>query len=685
MQPSEATDSAPVTRDEQDSRGEPLSIRELGEFLDEIRNQPSWRREANKCVDYYDGNQLDAQTLQDMADLGMAPIIENLVAPTIDAVLGLEAKTRLDWRVTPSKDKRDAEVAEAMNVKLSEAEREAKADRANADAYASQVKAGLGWVEVSREHDPFKYPYRCTAVHRNEMFWDWRAREPDLSDARYVIRKRKQEAEILVLGFPEKKDLIRHASCNWTSFDALLLAGDEVPGLAQSQQIERGWGLHDDDWRDATARIVSVYEVWYRRWVRGKVLKVPGGGVVEMDINNPRHIQAVARGVVQMQDAIFAKMRVAWYMGPHCLIDTPSPYRHNRFPYVPFFGKREDLTGIPYGLIRGQIPMQDEVNARNSKMVWLLSAKRVTATKGVVKDKERARQEIARPDAWVDLEADAPPNAVFKVESDFALNQQQYQALVDKREAIKNVAGIYNAMMGKDGQVSSGIAIQSLVEQGTQTLAEINDNYRYARAQVGDLLLSLIIEDIGQQPTEVVIDGGSSRATKTVLLNGSAMAENGVPVVTNAVDVAKLKVVLSDVPSTPSYRMQRLNSLTEIVKSLPPQIQGLVIDFVMEATDLPEREAIVERLRTSLNLPTPGAEQDPSGMPQNPQQLDQLIKQSVMQALQQAGVELKNRELAVKEKDAETRRLAVEQAGEHKVLDAVMRGGVGQPGGGAQP
>lgn len=655
-----------------DRHGEPLSRQELAGFLDEMRDQPNWRREANKACDYYDGNQLDAKTLADMAELGMAPIIENLIGPTIDAVLGLEVKTRLDWQVKAAKDKRDKEVAEAMNVRLSEAERESKADRANSEAYASQIKAGIGWVEVSREIDPFKYPYRCTAVHRNEMWWDWRAKEPDLSDARYIVRRRRHEAEVLALGFPEHAELIKYAAADWLDFDPVLI-GDEVTGLAMSQEAERGWGIHDSDWRDSVHRRVMVYEVWYRRWVRAKVLKVAGGGSMEYDPDNKRHNAAVAAGVATLEDAIFSKIRVAWFMGPHKLLDIPSPYSHGRYPYVPFFGKREDLTGVPYGLIRPQIPMQDEVNARNSKMVWLLSAKRVTATKGMVKDKNRARSEVARPDAWIELEPDAPPGGVFRVESDFALNAQQYQALIDKRESIKNVGGIYNAMMGQDGKSTSGIAINSLVEQSNQTLADINDNARFSRSQVGDLLLSLVIEDMGDSEQEVVVDGGGLKAAKTILLNGRTTAENGMEFRTNNVQMAKLKVVLADTPSTPSYRAQRAMRRVELVKSLPPQAQLLLLDFVIAGEDDPDSEAMIERLRTSLNLPTPGDEQDPNGMPQTPQQLQQVIGEAVQQALQQAGVEFRDREISIKERDAETRRIAVDQDGEHKVLDLAMR------------
>lgn len=650
------------------------NTRELGhsdlyEFLEEIRLQPSWRFQADIEADYYDGNQLDSQTLRDMEALGMAPIIENLIAPTVDAVLGLEAKTRLDFRVTASNDGTNKEMAEALNVKLNEVERESRADRSCSDAYADQIKVGLGWVEVAREHDPFKYPFLTDRVHRNEIFWDWRSKKPDLSDARFLIRRRWQDADVLELVFPQHAELIRGACGAWSDFGAMYMdqAGDT--GLNSALERERGWNLADMEWRDSVRKRACLYEVWYRQWVRGFVLRLPDGRVVEYDKRNMDHVHAVLAGVIEPQPAVFSKMRLAWFLGPHKLADVPTPYKHNDFPYVPFWGKREDLSRVPYGLIRPMRPMQDEINARNSKMVWLLAAKRVIATKGIVKDKETARMEIARPDAWIDLEQNQPANARFEVSSDFQLNAQQYQTLVDKREALKNTGGVYNAMMGADGKANSGIAIQSLVEQGTTTLAEINDNYRYARAKVGELLLSMVIEDMGSRPQEIEIDTGGMR--KRVVINKPR--EDGL--LDNDIQRARLKVALSDVPSTPSYRMQRLTMLTEITKSLPPNLQALVVDFVMASTDLPERDQIVDRLRKALNLQVGNEEGNtPAGfVPEG--QVKQLVEQAVQQALQQAGADLKDRELKVKEMDAQTKRMAVESANENKVLDAVLRHG----------
>lgn len=653
-----------TTEQPSESSSNALTMRELGIFLEEIRNQPQWRLAADKEADYYDGNQLDSQTLRDMEELGMAPIIENLIGPTIDAVLGLEAKTRLDFRVTAAGNTGNKDMAEAMNVKLNEVERESRADRAGSDAYASQIKVGLGWVEVANESDPFKYPIKATHVHRNEIFFDWRSKSPDLSDARFLIRKRWFDADALELAWPDQADLIRNVGTGWGMIDPIL-AMDQSTGLNNAMSRERGWGGDELEWRDTGRRRVCLYEVWYRRWVRGYVLKLKGGRTVEYDATNEDHVRAVAMGLVTPVSAIYSKMRLSWWMGPHQLGDSPSPYKHGQFPYVPFWGKREDLTYVPYGLTRPMIPMQDEINARNSKMVWLLAAKRVTATEGVVKNKEVARREVARPDAWIELAKDQPANATFKVESDFTLNQQQFQALQDKRESIKNVAGVYNAMMGRDGTATSGVAIESLVEQGTTTLAEINDNYRYARAKVGELLLSLQIAQMGAETHEVEVDSGGIK--RTVTLN--TPRDDGL--LDNDLQRALLKVALSDVPSTPSYRMQRLSMLTQITQSLPPNLQALVIDFVIASTDLPERDQIVDRLRKSLNLQAAGAD---GAAPEQitPEQVQQTVAQAVEQALQQFGAEIKQRELTIKEEDAKTRRMAVEASADKHVLDAVL-------------
>jgi hypothetical protein len=633
-----------------------LSLTDYNNIMMEIREQPAWRRNADIESDYYDGKQLDGETLAAMRDLGMAPIVENLTAPTIDAVLGLEAKTRLDWRVTSQDQEKFSEVSEALNQKLNEAEKEARADRANSDAFAAQVKSGLGWIEVGRESDPFMYPYRYEYVHRNEIYWDFKAKKQDLSDARYLVRRKWYDEKPLQLAFPDKKDLLRHVCSGWSGItDFAFTGGGENTGLAMDYHNEAFLTLEEQEWRDVYNKRLLLNEVWYRQWVQGYVIKKPDGSTVEFDKANKVHQEAVAYGIVQPRAAVFSKLRLSWWVGAHCLADIANPYKHGKLPYVPFFGKREDMTNVPYGMIRAIKPMQDEVNARNTKMVWLLSAKRITMTEGVtIDDEEMVRREAGRPDAMHILDpAKIAAGGQFKVESDFALNAQQYQSLVDKRAAIKNVVGVYSAFEGSAKDMS-GVALNSLAEQSTQTLAEIYDNFSFARSLGGELLLSLIIEDMGEEETEVILDKEFEQP-KRVILNHKVNEHD----LSNDVQRAKLKVSLSDVPSTSSYRAQRLQMLTQITQSLPPNLQALVLDFVVGASDLPERAEIVERIRKATGqggAPQPKNEAEAQAMQQ--QQAEAAEQQALLK--KSAILDVAAKEAAVNKTNAETQKLQSE-------------------------
>lgn len=619
----------------------PLSREKLECYLLEMRQQPGWRREADKCADYYDGNQLSKEVIDRLMERGQPPLIANLIKPTIDTVLGLEAKSRTDWRIRPEDDGSCSdELALALSAKLKEAEIESRADRAVSDAYAAQCKAGVGWVEVSKEADALKYPFRVRYIHRREIYWDWRAEQPDLSDARYLIRRMWIGVDEAIAMMPKHADLFRHTCSGWDSFDPLT---ESATGLAQSFDIERDTRLSPTDWRDAENNRICLYEVWYRKWVRGYVMVLPNGVKREVDFSNPRHAEAVLSGVVKIEAATFRKVRLAWYCGPHFLEDVPSPYRHGHFPYVPFFGYREDLTGVPYGLIRSMLSPQDEVNARKSKMMWLLNSRRVVTDADAVIDHAKTAEEVSRPDAYIILNAKRSPNSQFRVDSGGDLAAQQFQVMQEAKQEIAESSGIHKSMMGQASGATSGLAINSLVEQGLTTLAEINDNYSFSRRLVGEMLFDLIRESMVGRPVRVDVGEGKNR--QTVVLNQPQIdEETGQPVIKNDVRKIRAKVVLDDVPSTPTYRMQQLQMISEIVKSLPPQLQGAVMDFVIEATDMPNRHKIADRIRMVSGIKDEDqANQEAQAMAQQAQM--QAEMQGKLSALQAAETAAKIRKL----------------------------------------
>lgn len=616
-----------------------LDLATFTRWIDQISQQPAWRGRADREAEYYDGNQLDSEVLQRQRELGIPPAIEPIIKPTIDSVLGLEVKQRTDWKVVPDSDKLgDDDVADALNFKLGQAEKKSRADAACSEGFRGQATVGIGWVEVSRCQDPFKFPYRCTPVHRNEIFWDFLSKEPDLSDARYLVRRKWVDVELAKLMFPKKADLITSSGNGWKGidFNTFTPDGGSSTDLAMSYDLERGWSVEEQEWRDLDNSRVCLFEVWYRHWERVKIIRPPDGRVVEFESTNPAHIMAVAVGGMQVEEAVVGKVRLAWYCGPHSLSDQPSPYQHRLFPYVPFWGFREDRTAVPYGMVRGMVFLQDEINARISKMQWLLSARSVVRTDGIVMDEDETfRQMVGRPDSDVVLDpaAASMPGARYEVERNFELNRQQYERLQDAREGIKRVSGVAPNFEGQAVAGQSGIAASTLIEQSVQAITDLMDNFRAARTMVGELLLSMIIQDTDKRE-EVTVPGGVVSDKRVVVLNDPAQdEETGVEYLNNDVQRTMLKVALEDVPSTPTFRAQQLASMSEAFKAMPQIYQQATMPFLFSLMDVPNKKEILEIIKGLSTVPD-----------------EETIKKRIDDAVVAKGLELKARELDGKDR-----------------------------------
>lgn len=613
----------------------------LERYLEDSENETQWRLAAAKEAAYYDGKQLSADLVAQYADRGLPPLIRNLIGPTVDLVLGMEAKNKRDW-VIMAEDDPDFDRSLALNAKMKQTERATKADKATSDAFASQVKVGLGWVEVSYESNPWAQPFRVCAVDWREIYWDWRARQDDLSDARYLIRHRWLDLDVVKLYFPGKAEILTRSLGDWATWDMGKFDSITPDELEAFEEYSRTT-LEAAEWLHTERDRVRLSEVWYRNFVRGSVMRLPGNRAVRYDAKNPRHQLAVRSGVVTLDQTVFPVVRLSWWAGPHRLADIPSPYPHDSFPYVPFWGFRESGTGVPYGLVRRMMSPQDEVNSRLSRMYWLLSAKRVIADDDAAsRPWAEVIEEAGRPDALILMNPQRRnKNAEIKIESDFNLSQQQFQVLRDATQAIQDSAGVYQTMLGRaTSGVDSGVAITNLVEQGATTLAELNDNYAAGRTRVGELLLSLVVARIGTDETPVVYEyNGESRQ---YVFNQRLPDSNEI---TNSLSSLLLRVSLADVPDTPTYRNQQFRNLTEVLKSLPPELQMAVAHIVIKASDLPQKEEMARIFSEVSGQMAPGS----------PQQMQQ---QQLMQ--QQAEQERMLNEMKMAEQQAKIDKLAAE-------------------------
>lgn len=588
----------------------------LEEWLIEVANQPRWRLEAEKCDAYYEGKQLDAEILQLMEERGQAPIVENHIQPIVNQMLGMQAKARLDTKVAPEAGETNTDVAEALSVKLKHAATMANAARAKSDAYADMIKGGFGCIEVSRPTDPFKPPYRFDKVPRRECFWDWRAKKADLSDARYFIRKQWKDVDALKKVWPQHSEFFRHAMSGRMNWDSYIEVNDSL-STGQVDDYAASWNMSSEqyEWMSTTRKRILLYEVWYRTHTTSRVVKLPNGRVVEYDENNLQMSIAALSGMLQPYDANFDKVRVAYFAGPKLLEDKPSPYKHRHFPYVPFFGYREEKTGIPYGVVRSMLTKQDEINTHLTKMMWAINSRWVEASEDSVFDHDAIRNEIAAPDAYIITKRGtntAQTGERFVIHENQQIASQQFQFYQAAKESLQAIAGVHNATLGRESGATSGLAINSLVEQDSITQAEINDNYNMSARHADELLLSLVIEDLSDTNDERVTVEDDFGVKREIVLNiPSTDPVTGKPYIENDVTKVNVSVVLEDTPTTPTFRNQQLNQLSDVVKTLPPTAQAVLIPDLLLATELPKRQEMAKKVAASMGLQSFGTDEDP--------------------------------------------------------------------------
>jgi hypothetical protein len=598
----------PITKD--------LSVETYDRICRELRNQPKWRQDSDTDADYYDGMQISADVNERLKQAGIPPQDSNLVKPTINAVLGLEARSRTDYKVT-SDDESQAEIAEGLSAKIKEVETESRADRAMSDAYSSMMRAGIGWVEVSREFDPLKYPYRVRECHRNEIYWDWTAREPDLSDARYLRRDKWVDREQALRMFPEEAALIENSWAGWNTVD-VYDGGDT--NMARAYEVEQAWGRNQEDYLNHSSGMVRLSELWYRHHEEVPVLFLPTGQAVEFNEQNPYHIQAVEQGVVQVQKALLPRTRVSIWLGPHKLMDVPTPLPHNDFPYVPFWCFRKDRSRTPYGLIRDMRGPQDQIIDLDILLYEVLNSVKVEVDNDALDLSQNTYQEVAQNmsslRSMTVLNSQRRNANGFRVTREHALAAQVFQLVQERKKRIEEVGGVYRAMLGQSTEASSGVAINNLVEQGATVLAEPNDNFRYARRLVGQQLLALIKADMIGRPAQIAVQQGNRK--KMIYFN--QRADDGS--VYNDIASAMVKVVLEDIPATPTFRAQQLQAMSQIVQAAPPQFQAVLYPVMLELSDVPNRHELADQLRQV------------AGISDNPQL--QALQQQVQQMMQEA-------------------------------------------------
>lgn len=566
-----------------------------GWFLMEAAKQALNRTRMAKCEAFYDSEQWNHEDAEDVKARGQNPVVYNEVKPTIDWLIGTERRTRVDFTVVAEgEEEADSDDAANKSKLLKFLDDTNKAAFERSWACEDAFKAGIGWIEVGVRGDKSDVPIYVGAVSWRDILWDTQGSKRDLSDARYIFRIKVVDEDVAKAIFPDKEielDRCVQTGDNLAVFSEWLGGIGMLTGLDDFNQV-------NDPTDFMTSRPVDLFNT------RRRIL------LLECWSREPVKRKPTADG---MGDPVEFKIHVSIMTEHDTLIEAYSPFKHDRFPFIPVWAYKNRRTGLPYSPVLPLMGPQEALNHRMCKSLFEASANQVEIEIGAVDpevmDLDEIRAEYNAPDGTVLYRDGAlQHNKVRKVGNDGKAEKQLVLAERDI-QSIRGVSGVTGENRGMETNSISGRAVLAKQDQGSLLTMELFDNILFARQIEGELTLSLAEQFIVKPMT--IRNAGDAGHVDRVKIN-EPQADG---TYRNDITTRRAHFVVGDQAWKQSYAESAFDSLMQVLSELSkaaPQVVVNLLDLVFDMhPNLPHKHQIVERMRKINGQTAPDGKMTP--------------------------------------------------------------------------
>ena len=463
--------------------------------------------------------------------------------------------------------------------------------------------------------------------------------------------------------FPEREEQIRKAAndqANWSKFNDQ----DELtPHGYEDEQVSGQ--LHATGAAtmiDAKRERVKLYECQYRMPATTKIAAdgpLRGQFVNEQDM---AMLQSLAGSGSSVIEKVMLRVHFAIFTEGDMIAMGPSIFRHNRFSLTPIWCYRRNKDRMPYGMVRRVRDIQQDMNKRASKALFMLNTNQIIADEGAVDDWNLLRDEADRPDGMIIKKAGK--EVVIRRDTDAATGQVQMMTL--DQAAIQRSTGISNENLGRQTNATSGTAIQARQLQGSVVTTEPFDNLRYAVQIQGEKQLSMTEQFYSE--SKVIRLTGARGGVEWVKVNQPEEQPDGSIRWINDISSSAADFVVSEQDYSGTVRQLMMEQLTQMAGRLPPEISLRVLRIAMEYSDLPNKDEIADQIRQITG------EQDPNKK-LSPEESQQIQEQMQMQA-EALQMQRESSALALEEQRAKVAKM---QAEAQKIMAEAGASGQGIP------
>ena len=533
-----------------------------------------WRTEAAKSFAYVAGHQWTDEEQSTLEEQHRAPVVFNKSEVFVGAVTGLEALNRMEVKFI-QRAPGQASAYELMNSAVRYVNDDADAEDHHSHAFRDLVTAGMGWTETYLQHDTNPDgDLRIERVDPMEMFWDERATQRCLSDARWVMRiKQGLSKEEIEDRWPDKEvepsDAFMHEPFI-TPHDAT--SAWKYQNDQSRRQGKKGHTLVQYQWFD-------VEHVMLVATPQGKQ-EISSSDYKKLPDPKPRAVKVPKR-----------RYKQAFMTGRTVLEEDDLPTQTG-FTLCVMTGKHDRNRNVWFGLMRSLFDPQDWTNKLFSQILHILNSNAkggLLAERDAFEDIRQAEDSWARTDAITWARPGAIAGGKLKDKTPPQYPQGMDRLLQLAISMFPEVSGMNLELLGLAEKVQAGVLEAQRKQAGMTVLAWAFDGIRKYRKMHGRVLADYIRQYLSDG--RLIRVGGQDQMQYIPLLRDQMSIE--------------YDLIVDEAPSSPNQKERVFAILTQL---LPVLIDaGLpVIPEVLEYSPLPQ--ALVEKWKAAMQQPNPQAQ-----------------------------------------------------------------------------
>ena len=577
-----------------------------------------------------------------------------------------QRQNRPSGKVIPVDDQADIEVAEVLNGVVRHIEYMSDADVVYDTACDNQVTYGEGYFRILTEYcdeTSFDQDLRLQRIRNSfSVYMDPHIQDPCGSDAEYCFITEDMPKDEFARLFP----------------DAEPISSISTRGVGDEQLSQ--WILEDS---------VRIAEYFYAVYDKATLHLYPNNQTAYAGSPEARQMEMMGVRPLRIREVEIRKIKWMKTNGYEILEEQDWPGKW--IPVIRVIGNEFEVEGRIYisGLVRNAKDAQRMYNywvSQEAEMLALAPKAPFIGYGGQFEGYEH-QWKTANTTNWPYLEVN--PDVTDGQGAVLPLPQRAQpplaqtgliQAKMGASDDIKSTTGYYDSSLGATSNERSGRAILARERQGDTGSYHYVDNLaraiRYGTRQLIDLIPKIYdtqriarIIGIDGETSTARIDPTQEEAVRQVVNEAGIVIEK----IYNP-SVGKYDVAVTTGPSYLTKRQEAMDAMSQILQA-NPELWNVAGDLFVKNMDWPGAQEIAKRLQKTIEPRILEDEEDPALQAvkmENDALKQQMQEMRVMLDSVQKSID--EREVRVKEYDAETKRISTVQAGmtPEQIQDIVM-------------